>query len=51
MSLKKLILQALEKGISSLHLDKLNRKKKELSMPAIPVPFIKKKQKGIFAGT
>ena len=45
MSLKKLILQALEKGISSLHLDKLNRKKKELSMPAIPVPFIKKKQK------
>lgn len=45
MSLKKLILQALEKGISALHLDKLNRKKKELSMPAIPVPFIKKKQK------
>ena len=43
--LKKLILQALEKGISALHLDKLNRKKKELSMPAIPVPFIKKKQK------
>lgn len=39
------ILQALEKGISALHLDKLNRKKKELSMPAIPVPFIKKKQK------
>lgn len=45
MSLKKLILQVLEKGISALHLDKLNRKKKELSMPAIPVPFIKKKQK------
>lgn len=43
--LKKLILQALEKGISLLHLDKLSRKKKELSMPAIPVPFIKKKQK------
>lgn len=46
MSLKKSILQAIEKGISSLHLDKLNRKKKELSMPAIPVSFIKKKQKG-----
>lgn len=43
--LKKLILQALEKGISLLHLDKLSRKKKEISMPAIPVPFIKKKQK------
>lgn len=43
--LKNLILQALEKGISLLHLDKLSRKKKEISMPAIPVPFIKKKQK------
>lgn len=43
--LKKLILQALEKGISLLHLDKLSRKKKEISMPAIPVPFIKKEQK------
>ena len=39
------ILQALEKGISALHLDKLSRKKKENSMPEIPVPFIKKKQK------
>lgn len=45
LPLKKLILQALEKGISSLHLDKLNRKKKESSMPAIPVSIIKKKQK------
>ena len=44
-SIKKQMLQILEKGISALHLDKLNRKKKELSMPAIPVPFIKKKQK------
>ena len=43
-SIKKQMLQILEKGISWLYRDKLNRKKKELSMPEIPVPAIRKKQ-------
>lgn len=43
-SIKKQMLQILEKGISWLYRDKLNRKKKEFSMPEIPVPAIRKKQ-------
>ena len=43
-SIKKQMLQILEKGISWLYRDKLNRKKKEFSMPEIPLPAIRKKQ-------
>ena len=43
-SIKKQMLQILEKGISWLYRDKLNRKKKEFSMTEIPVPAIRKKQ-------
>lgn len=43
MLFKNSALQVLEKGISSFHLDKLNKKKKESSIPTISI--IKKKQK------